>query len=79
MINRLLNRKEINVNLQNKRGDTALILASKCGHLDITKLLKEIHETQIREGFELANKDGRKFNTLYIYTDIVELVIDFTV
>ena len=85
VVNRLLdynsknNAFGIDVNLQNKNGDTALIEASRMGLLDVVKKLEDYHKNQIQEGFDLVNDYERKFNTLYICTDIVELVIDFTV
>ena len=79
VVNRLLECKNIDVNLKDMNGCTALIEASKRGHLDVVNRLEDYHKNQIQEGFDLVNDYERKFNTLYICTDIVELVIDFTV
>ena len=37
--------------------------------------LVQWQQTQIREGFELANKDG----SIYVYDVIIDLIFDFTV
>ena len=62
------------VNLQNKCGDTALMLASENENLDIVKLLKNIHEVQICEGFKLTQTE----DFIYIPTDIINYIGEFT-
>ena len=52
---------------------TVLMLAEEAGHLDIVKLLKDIHKTQIREGFKLTQTQ----DFMYIPIDIINLISDF--
>ena len=48
VVNRLLNCKEIDVNVQNKYGMTALTQASRNGHLDVVNRLLECKENEVK-------------------------------
>ena len=75
VVNRLLDFKEIDVNLQDENGRTALIWASGNGYLDVVNRLQKFQKSQIREGFELSYSHG----SLYVPVDLTELIIEFTV
>lgn len=57
-----------------KGGYTALMEASKNGHLNVVNRLVHWQQTQIREGFEIAYSYG----SFYVPMDLMELVIEFT-
>ena len=76
VVNRLLDYKEIDVNLQTYvHGWTALIAAKTDEQLHVVNRLLEWQRTRIREGFELSYSHG----SLYVPVDLIELVIEFTV
>ena len=56
VVNRLLDCKDINVNLQDIDGRTALMEASRHGHLDVVKKLNVFQKAQIIKGFKLVNR-----------------------
>ena len=75
-VNRLLDRKEIDINGKDKYGYTALIWASVGGYLNVVKRLLDCQQTQIRQGFKLTYSHGF---ILHFPVDLIELIIEFTV
>ncbi len=71
----ILLENKADVNLQSVNyGETALDEASLNGHLDVVKLLKNIHKTQIREGFKLTQNE----DFMYIPIDLINYIGEFT-
>ena len=58
-----------------KDGQTALMVASENGHLDVVNRLVDWQQTQFREGFKLACIYG----SLHYPVDLIELVVEFAV
>ena len=53
------------------------MIASKRKNLDAVERLTEFHKNQIRIGFKSYNQLTYKFS--YIYDEIIELIIKFTI
>ena len=71
----LLDKKDIDVNLQNKDGNTALILASDKGHTEIAKQLLDKKDIDVN----LQSKDGNTALILASYkghTEIAKQLLD---
>ena len=75
VVNRLLACEEIDVNLKDVNGFTALMHASLNEHLDVVNRLTDFQKMQIREGFEFSETH----DSLYIPVDLIELITEFVV
>ena len=65
---------DINVNLQNKWGTTALIIASKRGHTDIVKLLLAVPSIDVNVQNKFYGETALSIASKNGHTDIVKLI-----
>jgi ankyrin repeat protein len=72
----LLGMPSINVNLQNKDGETALMLAAGNGHLGIVKLLLHRSETNVN-GVDNSNRTALMKASWKGHLDIIQELIHF--